>query len=143
LKENENAEINGTIVQLFEPRTYNACVECNKKTEFVNGVYVCNEHGNTIIKEIPIANLVLDDGTESIRVVCFREVAHKLLENKISVIKENPAEFDNLKKTVLGKQVKISGRVTKNLMFDRLEFSAQTIEDLNPELLIQELKKEN
>ncbi len=143
LKENENAEINGTIVQLFEPRTYNACAECNKKAEFVNGVYICNEHGNTVIKEVPIANLILDDGTESIRVVCFREIANKIIENKIALIKENPAEFENLKKSVLGKQVKITGRVTKNSMFGRLEFNAQNVEELNPELLIQELKKEN
>lgn len=143
IKENENVELNGTIVQLFEPKFYVACTQCNRKTEFVNGIYVCNEHGNTITKEIPILNFFLDDGTDSIRVVCFRELVNKVLDNNFSKIRENPNEFENVKRYVLGKQVKVYGRVTKNLMFDRLEFTAQNIEELDHNILLEQLNKEN
>ena len=45
--------------------------------------------------------------------------------------KDNAAEFESLKQEMLGKIVKMTGRVKKNLMFDRIEFTAQQI-DANP-----------
>jgi len=143
LKENEFAEIMGTVVQLFEPKSYFACPTCNKKAEFVNGVYLCNEHGNISAKEIPIVNFFLDDGTDNIRVVCFRDAAEKMLDNKFESVKNNPGEFDSLKNDVLGKQIRISGKVNKNMMFDRLEFTAHKIQDIDPKQLIEELKRTN
>ncbi len=141
LKENEFAEINGTIVQLFEPKFYVACSECNKKTELINGVYVCKEHGNVITKEVPILNFFLDDGTDNIRVVCFRELANKVLDNNFARIRTTPSEFDMIKNDILGKQIKVSGKVNKNTMFDRLEFSAQDIKDLDPKQILEELRR--
>ena len=143
LKENETAEINGTIVQLFEPRYYNACPQCNKKTELANGTHLCKEHGNVISQEVPIINFFLDDGTDNIRVVCFRDLANKILENNFTRIKDNPAEFEIIKNDIIGKQIKVTGRVNKNAMFDRLEFSAQDVQDLDPKQLIEELKRAN
>ncbi|MEK6974193.1 MAG: hypothetical protein AABW41_03095 [Nanoarchaeota archaeon] len=143
LKENETIQVNGTIVQVFEPRHYSACPECNKKTEFVNGTSLCNQHGNVLAKDVPILNFLIDDGTDSIRVVCFRELADKMLGNKFSLIRENPSEFEPIKNDILGNQIKVTGRVNKNNMFDRLELNAQEIQDLTPEQLIQELSKEN
>ncbi|MBI2670988.1 hypothetical protein HYX18_03360 [Candidatus Woesearchaeota archaeon] len=143
LKENEIADINGTIVQVFEPRFYTACPECNKKAEMTNGVFLCNEHGSVLARETPIVNFFLDDGTDNIRVVCFREIANKVLNNNFAKIRENPSEFDIIKNDILGRQVKVTGRVNKNAMFDRLELTAQNIEELDPKQLIEELNKEN
>ena len=49
--------------------------------------------------------------------------------------------FDSIKENVMGKQLVIHGRVTKNSMFDRLEFSANSISELNPNVLVEELEK--
>lgn len=141
LKENELAEINGTIVQLFEPKFYVACSECNKKAEMINGIYACKEHGNIVTKEVPILNFFLDDGTDNIRVVCFRELANKVLDNNFARIRTTPSEFDMIKNDILGKQIKINGKVNKNTMFDRLEFSAQDIQDLDPKQILKELRR--
>ena len=58
----------------------------------------------------------------------------------LSKLRENPAQFENLKDVVLGKQIKIDGRVVKNDMFNRIEFISNNVEELNPEMLLKELE---
>ena len=41
-------------------------------------------------------------------------------------------EFEAVKNDLLGKQIKVKGRTTKNAMFDRLEFIANDV-DSNPD----------
>src|SRR3989344_1565270 len=142
LKENDSSEIVGTLVQLFEPRFYNSCPSCNKKVEITEQGFRCATHGVVEPRETPILNFFFDDGTDNIRVVCFRENVYGLLSRSdLDVIKEQPAMFDSIKENVIGKQLVIRGRVTKNAMFDRLEFSANAISELNPKVLIEELEK--
>ncbi len=139
LKENESAEIFGTIVQLFEPRFYDTCERCGKKVLFENGKYVCNEHGIVTSKKTPILNLFLDDGSSSIRVVCFRNQAERLLNLKSEEIGDR---FEEVKSEILGKQISFSGRANKNVLMDRIEFIAQRVNELNPKELANELMKE-
>jgi len=141
LNENDFAELIGTVVQVFEPRFYNACPECNKKIELEDEVYKCIQHGNVIPKEVPILNLFFDDGTANIRVTLFRELASKLVNN-IEKFKDDPNEFENIKSELLGKQLKIGGKVIKNTMFDRIEFRAQEINEINAIELADELLKD-
>jgi len=96
LEEGDFVEVLGTVVQLFEPRFYDACPECNKKVE--DGK--CSVHGNVTIKEVPIVNFFFDDGTENIRVVAFRENAEKILKVNGESIKDK--SFEDLKSDVLG-----------------------------------------
>ena len=89
-------------------------------------------------------NIYLDDGTSSIRVVCFRLQAERLFvlsSDEIFKISES-GEIENLKAALLGKQLVIAGRVTKNAMFDRLEFIAQRVYEANPEIMANKLVKE-
>lgn len=139
LNENESAEIFGTIVQIFEPRFYDTCEKCGKKVLINDGEFTCGEHGKVSSKKAPILNLFLDDGTSSIRVVCFRNQAERLLGLKSEEIADG---FENVKLDVLGKQLSFSGRVNKNALMDRLEFIAQRVIEINPKELANDLMKE-
>ncbi len=136
LKEDEfNVEILGTIVQMFEPRYFEVCPECGKRTRPQEGNrYVCEQHGEIIPKFSYIVNVVIDDGTDSMRVACFRDQAQKLLgksDEEVLHYRDNVADFEDLKQDILGNIVKVIGRVKKNIMFDRVEFTAQQV-DVNP-----------
>ncbi len=126
LKENMHASILGVVTRIFEPRVYEACAECKKKLE--GGV--CREHGNVEKEIIPVVNIYFDDGTDMIRVCCFRETAQAVLGLKPEDISSmDPEKFKNIQREVAGRQLEISGRVVKNLMFDRLEFNATEIRE--------------
>jgi replication factor A1 len=133
LKEGMFAELKGTIVQLFEPRHYLACPECNRKVIPEGNGHKCNSHGEVGAKKSPIVNMFFDDGTSNIRVVCFSNQVEQLFgKPPAEVADADVTAFDALKKDVLGKQLTISGRVNRNTMMDRLEFMASNIKDVNP-----------
>lgn len=133
----------GTVVQSFEPRFYEACPECNRKVILEGDKQICSEHGQVISKHVPILNFIFDDGTGNIRVTCFRDVVTKVLgqeEEQIQRYRENPVEFETAKNELQGKHFMITGRVTKNEMFDRLEFIAHDATEVNPKTLLAEMQ---
>lgn len=132
LKENEFVELIGTVVQIFEPRSYNSCPVCSKKVVQQDDKFFCQEHNVVPAKQIPIVNIFLDDGTGNIRAVLFRDNAVKLLNEKVS--------FEDIKKEVLGRQLIVKGKVNKNEMFNRLEFMVNSFEEAEPQRLIEELE---
>jgi ssDNA-binding replication factor A large subunit len=143
LQESETATLTGIVVQVFDPRFYEACPECNKKLQIQEGQMVCGQHGAVERKFVPIINIYFDDATDNIRVVFFRDQAADLLgismEELVS-IKDNPSAFEDVKAKVLGKQMQITGRVTKNEMFGRLEFMANSVQEANPKEIAAKLQ---
>ncbi len=135
----ENAIISGTIVQVFEPKFYEACSQCNKKVNLETNK--CENHPASEVNSQPILNLYLDDGSDSIRIVAFRNLAEKIIGN-IKEIKTNPNIFEEVRSNLLGEQFKFSGKVTKNEMFDRKEFIISSLEELKPEEIANELVEE-
>ena len=78
---------------------------------------------------------IIDDGTENIRTVFFRDSMEKLINSnkeKILAYRENQEKFEEAKTELLGNIVKISGRVKKNLFFDRIEIVANDV-SINPD----------
>ena len=141
LTENDTAILVGTVVQIFEPRFYDSCPTCTKKVEFNGEGSKCGTHGNVTSVPQAILNMIFDDGTENIRVVCFRDSVKFVLEvENATVLKENPDLFREIQRKVAGKQLKIQGRVQKNTFFNRLEFTANAISDANPKELALELQ---
>jgi len=126
-----NIELLGTIVQVFEPRFYEVCPQCSKRTRPQDGDrYVCEEHGEIKPAFSYVLNAVIDDGSDSMRIVCFREQADKLLSKtpeQMLLFKDNVSEFELTKQELLGTIVKLMGRVKKNSMFDRMEFTCQEV----------------
>ncbi|TKJ17370.1 hypothetical protein CEE44_02445 [Candidatus Woesearchaeota archaeon B3_Woes] len=134
-EKSSNVTLFGTVVQSFEPKFFEVCPDCGKRAKPFEGNFVCQEHKNVNPDYSYVMNIVLDDGTETIRAVFFRDQVEKLVsqsKEQLLNYKTNPQEFEVVKNDLLGKQIKITGRVTKNTMFDRLEFVANDV-DLNPD----------
>lgn len=132
LQENdENVEILGTVVQVFDPRFFEICPTCNGRAKAQeNGGFLCEKHGVVKPEYAFVLNVILDDGTESIRCVLFRQQAERLLNKSLEQVlpfRESPEQFEPLKTELLGQIVKFVGRVRKNAFFDRLEFNVQLV----------------
>ena len=83
----------------------------------------------------------MDDGSGVVRTVAFRNNASKILkmeEKEVLDLKDN-VKFEEYKLSIEGNQYILSGRTTKNEMFDRIEFVVNNVEEVNPEVLMQEL----
>lgn len=131
LAENDqNIEILGTIVQVFDIRFFTVCPQCNKRVYEREGKFSCGAHGDVEPSYNCVLNLFIDDGSENIRTVLWKEQTLRLLgksESEILQYKDAPESFEPVKNDLLGNIVKLVGRVNKNEMFDRLEFSAQMV----------------
>lgn len=116
-------EILGTIVQVFDPRYFNVDPETGKRVQ---------EGGEVSY----VMNAVIDDGTGNLRCVFWKNQTNHFLgktEENITGFKENLGAFEGIKNDLLGEQFKLKGKVVRNEMFDRLEFSVQIVEKANPE----------
>ncbi|MBU1204685.1 MAG: DUF2240 family protein [Nanoarchaeota archaeon] len=147
LNENDsNVEILGTIVQVFDPRFFEICPECNRRARLREDDFFCDTHGKVQPNYSFVLNLFLDDGTDNIRVVCFRNQALKLLDKtqeQMLEYKDSPEKFEEMKTELLGNIIKFVGRTTKNEMFDRLEFISQLVfPNPDPDDEIKVLNKE-
>jgi hypothetical protein len=79
-------------------------------------------------------NAIIDDGTQTLRVVFFREQAAGFLGvtmDQFKALRTDMSSYESLRIKVMGAQVKITGRVTKNQMYERLELIAASIQILD------------
>jgi len=125
------------IVQSFEPRFFYVCPECKKKANSEGENFVCVEHGKIIPEKKALINLVLDDGTETIRCVLFHEQLSKIgftnLENTEEVLKQ--------KQNLLGKEMIFSGNIRNNKFFNNPEFIVEDAKEVGLDGLIADLEK--
>ncbi len=136
----DNIKVRGTVVQVFNPKFFNVCPECNRRVAQVPEGYSCETHGIVSPKEKSILNFVLDDGTDSIRVVLFSDQISKIIdENAI----KSPEDFLLFKDDFLGSEFFLGGNVRKNSFFNNLELIGEEIEKVNADSIVSELEKEN
>ena len=139
-------EVLATIVQVFDPKFYEICPVCSKRSRLKDDKFECPTHGAINPEYGYVTNCFIDDGTDNIRVVFFREQTQQLTQKdhgSILLFRDNIDNFAQIKSELLGKIVKISGKTQRNEMFDRLELVADTIDlNPNPENEIALLKKE-
>ncbi len=135
----ENTEIRGTVVNVFgDSPFYKKCPECDKKVEGDK----CEEHDEVQVNMA--LSIVVDDGTDSIRSVFFRDEVEKLLgidtEEAWEMTEEgkNMDEFVDLCEELIGNEIIIQGRVKINDFFGRPEVIANTSEEVD---LKKEVKK--
>lgn len=105
----EDVETLGIIVKIFEPKTFKTCKICKRRVETV-----CQDHPNEIPENNYVVTLILDDATDSIRVVLFKEVF------------ESIANLDNLN-TLLGKILFVKGKVSINDKFNTKDLIAKEV----------------
>jgi len=132
LKEGEFTELRAAVVQLFETNYfYEVCPECGSRVKEETG-FKCEEHGKVKPAKNIVLSGVIDDGTGNIRAVFFRDNALKLIGMDMEeALKRQDALLHDL--DVLGKEFIMSGRVRRNKMFNRLEFVANKVSDIDIE----------
>lgn len=142
----QNIELLGTVVQVFEPRFFEVCPNCGSRALQKEDKFYCKQHDLVAPNYSYVFNVSLDDGTGNIRCAFFRNQADTLTgKNNEQMMKyrESPELFEEVKNELLGNIIKISGRVKKNEMFDRIEFTAQQVDPKpDPEKEMQRMKQE-
>ena len=132
----ENIELLGTIVQAFNPTFYEVHPETGRRIKPNEANKYIDDSGKEVQPDYAyVMNLMLDDGSDTIRCTFFRNQAERLLnksKEEMLTFKDNPQEFEAMKTELLGNIVKLVGRVKHNEMFDRLEFTTQLV-FLNPD----------
>ncbi|OGI12510.1 hypothetical protein A3K64_01230 [Candidatus Micrarchaeota archaeon RBG_16_36_9] len=139
LKEGDMGEIRAAVVQLFETSVfYDICPKCELRINKADNKFKCNEHGEVEPKKTIVLSGVIDDGTGNIRAVFFRDVALKLIGMDIDeALKRRDSFFENL--DVLGKEFIMFGKIRRNVAFNRLEFVANDIKEVDVEKEINEI----
>ncbi|MFT4343815.1 MAG: OB-fold nucleic acid binding domain-containing protein [Candidatus Woesearchaeota archaeon] len=125
-----NVELLATIVGVDALRFFEVCPTCKKRVRLQRDAYVCETHGSVEPDYSYVMNVVLDDGSANIRGVCFGDMVEKALsqdKNNLLMVKDTPAVTE-MKNSLIGSIVKFKGRVKRNQMFDRLEFTCQDID---------------
>ena len=119
----QDIELLGTIVQVYDPRFFEICPECGKRALQKDDGFYCNEHNKIEPAYSYVTNIFLDDGSDNMRVVFWREQTQKLF-NKThdEIIGMKDDSFETIKNDLLGNIIKIIGRASKNEVFNRVEF---------------------
>ena len=145
LDENVFAEVKGCLVSVFNrDPLYAVCPDCNGRVEKIEDKFSCQMHGEIEPKYNLILSGVLDDGTENIRVVFFKELAEKVFGKKTEELQRK--RIDDIYKEFkgLGKDLIIRGKVRKNSYSNEKELIAAEVEPVDAkkecELLLEKLK---
>jgi len=132
----DNVSTRAFIVQAFDPRFFYVCPTCNKKAVQEGENFSCAEHGKVVPDKRALINIVLDDGTETIRAVLFHEslplIGIKSLDNPSALITE--------RENILGEEMFFTGNVRRNNFFDNEEFIINSVSAVEPDKLISELQ---
>lgn len=127
-----NVELVGTITGSFNPKFFEVCPMCNKSAK--NGT--CASHGQVTPNYSCVFNVTLDDGSENIRLVFFRNQMERLLNkttDEVLAYRLAPESFEPVHSDLLGRMIRVVGKANKNMFFDRLEFVAQLVFPANAE----------
>jgi hypothetical protein len=142
--EDSNVEIMGTIVQVFDPKFFPIDKETGKRVTEKEGKFFLNDAPIDNVSYSYVTNLFLDDGTDSVRVVLWKNQAQRLFGmSDEEIVSKRNGSFEDLKNDLLGRIVKFIGRTSKNEMFDRIEFVPQlVINNPDPQEELDRLSKE-
>ncbi len=133
----DSVKVRAFILQTFEPKAFNVCPECKKKAAAEGENFVCAAHGKIFPEKRYLINIVLDDGTETIRTVLFHENISKIGLTELNNVERAVSQREDL----LGKEMVFSGDVRMNKFFNEPEFIVDGVSEVNLENLIEELKK--
>lgn len=137
IKRGESVSLRAFIVQVFEPNFFYVCSECGKKANQEGENYVCKIHGKVVPEKRAVMNIVIDDGSENIRVVLFHE---KISELGINLESEN---WEGEKEKILGKEMNFIGDVRNNNYFNNLEIILEKANEIDFDNTIKEMENSN
>lgn len=129
----QNVEILGTIVQVFDPRFFEVCPHCQKRIKMQENSFYCETHKAIATPDYSyVINATLDDSSETIRAIFFRnQMQHLVNMTHEQILSKRGNSFEEVKNDLLGKIIRVIGRASTNAMFSRIEFVAQIV-DSNP-----------
>lgn len=136
-KVSDDVSTRAFVIQIFEPKFFNVCMECKKKAVPEGDGFVCEQHGKTPGERRALMNLILDDGTETIRAVLFHEQLASFGFDNL----DDRDFFEKKKTEVLGKEMSFSGAVRMNKFFNNPEFVISSANEINLDELIQKMEK--
>lgn len=134
---NDNVKIRAFVVQAFAPKFYFVCPTCKKKAIQDGASFNCNEHGNISPEKRSVLNVIIDDGTESVRAVLFHEYISKLGLTDL----DNPESFATQREALLGRELVFYGNVRKNDYFNNHELIIEDINEVQLDDVIRKLDK--
>lgn len=137
LSEDEYSEVKASLIQVFKRNPFfEVCPKCDSRLERDGESWKCKDHGNVEPKYSLVLSGVIDDGSENMRVVFFRDLAEKVLGKDADMLREaslksgDPeAIYENVN---LGKEFVIKGRVKRNQFTEKMELVAISVEEINP-----------
>lgn len=127
------------VVQMFEPKFFHVCVQCKKKATNDGESFVCEAHGKVIPEKRALINIVLDDGTGTMRSVLFNEAIQKLGLTNL----EDYESLNQQKQKIIGKEMIFHGMVKNNKFFNNTELIIDDIEEIDVDKLLVQLEKTN
>lgn len=142
-------EIRGAIVNILEKEPFfEICPDCRKKAP--NGM--CEQHGEVKPVKSMFLSTVFDDATNTMKVVFFGKQAEDVLGTTVEeAFKEAEAENNMLhpitskKKELLGRELVVSGKVSKNSFSGEFEMIARSVSKPDPvaeaKIIEEELKE--
>ena len=133
----DNVKVRAFIVQTFEPRFFYVCSKCKKKAVPEGSAFKCAEHGVVMPEKRALMNVVIDDGTETMRTVLFHDALKKIGLTELEDITRMTQQRENL----LGKEMNFTGNVRKNSYFNNNEFILEDAQEINLDELIAKLQK--
>jgi replication factor A1 len=136
LRVGDSAKLRAFIVQSFEPKFFHVCTECGKKATQEGDAFTCVAHGKCIPEKRALINIVLDDGTETIRSVIF----HEGLKNLGITELDNTEALIVQKQGLLGKEMMFSGNVRMNKFFNTPEFIIDSVKEVDFDKLLESLE---
>lgn len=131
----DNVQTRAFIVQAFKPKFFNVCPDCKRKVINEGENLVCGEHGKVVPEKRALMNIVLDDGTGTMRTVLFHEKLGDLINT------EGEEFSEEKKQEILGKEMVFSGSVRMNKFFNNLEFIVEDLKEINVDDLVLSLEK--
>ncbi|MGY4884673.1 MAG: hypothetical protein ACP5NZ_03810 [Nanobdellota archaeon] len=127
----DQLSVRAFVVQAFQPRFFEVSKETGKKIteeEKANGIQADKR---------ALINIVIDDGTETMRTVLFNENLSILGLKDL----ENPERLSHQMEGLIGKEMIFSGNVRKNNFFNNEEFIVDSVKEVNLDELITKLEK--
>lgn len=135
-KISDNVNTRAFVVQTFEPRFFSVCMECKKKVVQDGENFNCEQHGKVAPEKRALMNIVLDDGTETIRAVLFHDKLSGLGFSNLE-----PETLSLEKQNVLGKELVFSGTVRLNKFFNNPELIIDDIQEVDVDEFLKKLER--
>ena len=152
-QEGGRVQVRGTVVQVFRRRpVFDVCPNCGRSLGTVDSSMMCGECGKVVTPEHrPVISLLLDDGTDTIRVVMFGKTVENFLgmdQGRIFEMYRSASSLDEFYNGLglVGRELVVSGTVRMDRYLNQLELRAFGVRVADPReetrMIIQGLKEE-